>query len=40
MNNSGDNYEKLAKLQKQLNDVQKQIDDKTSRWEYLSNYIE
>ena len=40
MNSSGDNYEKLAKLQKQLNDVQKQIDDKTKRWEYLSNYIE
>lgn len=40
MNASGDNYEKLAKLQKQLNDVQKQIDDKTSRWEYLSNYVE
>lgn len=40
MNSSGDNYEKLAKLQKQLNDVQKQIDDKTARWEYLSNYVE
>ncbi|WP_295731624.1 ABC-F family ATP-binding cassette domain-containing protein [uncultured Limosilactobacillus sp.] len=40
MNESGDNYEKLAKLQKQLNDIQKQIDDKTARWEYLSNYVE
>ena len=40
MNDSGDNYEKLAKLQKELNAVQKQIDDKTARWEYLSNYVE
>ncbi|WP_251546725.1 ABC-F family ATP-binding cassette domain-containing protein [Limosilactobacillus caecicola] len=40
MNASGDDYEKLAKLQKQLNDVQKQIDQKTARWEYLSNYVD
>ncbi|EEU30801.1 ABC transporter, ATP-binding protein [Limosilactobacillus coleohominis 101-4-CHN] len=40
MNDSGDNYEKLAKLQKELNAVQKQINDKTARWEYLSNYVE
>lgn len=40
MNSSGDNYEKLAKLQKQLNEVQQQIDEKTARWEYLSNFVE
>lgn len=40
MNTSGDNYEKLAKLQKKLNDIQQQIDEKTKRWEYLSNFID
>lgn len=33
-------YTKLADLQKQLNQVQKQIDDKTARWEYLANYVD
>ena len=40
MNTSGDNYEKLAKLQKQLNEVNTQHDEKTARWEYLSNYVD
>lgn len=40
MNASGDNYEKLAKLQKQLNEVNTQYDEKTARWEYLSNYVD
>ena len=40
MNASGDNYEKLAKLQKQLNDVTAKYDEKTARWEYLSEYID
>lgn len=33
-------YTKLADLQKQLNEVQKQIDEKTARWEYLSNFVD
>lgn len=33
-------YTKLAELQKKLNQVQKQIDDKTARWEYLSNFVD
>ncbi|MEE6646709.1 ABC-F family ATP-binding cassette domain-containing protein [Limosilactobacillus pontis] len=33
-------YTKLAELQKQLNAVQKQIDEKTARWEYLSNFVD
>lgn len=33
-------YTKLADLQKQLNAVQKQIDEKTTRWEYLSNFVD
>lgn len=33
-------YTKLADLQKQLNKVQKQIDEKTTRWEYLSNFVD
>ena len=40
MNASGDNYEKLAKLQKQLNDVTAKYDEKTARWEYLSEYVD
>ncbi|WP_283578654.1 ABC-F family ATP-binding cassette domain-containing protein [Limosilactobacillus ingluviei] len=40
MNASGDNYEKLAKLQKQLNDVTVKYDEKTARWEYLSEYVD
>ena len=34
------NYQKLAELQKKLDQVKKEIDDKTARWEYLSNYID
>ncbi|MGM9982401.1 MAG: ABC-F family ATP-binding cassette domain-containing protein [Limosilactobacillus sp.] len=33
-------YTKLTDLQKQLNEVQKQIDEKTARWEYLSNFVD
>ncbi|MDD6432912.1 MAG: ABC-F family ATP-binding cassette domain-containing protein [Lactobacillaceae bacterium] len=33
-------YTKLADLQKQLNEVQKQLDEKTARWEYLSNFVD
>lgn len=40
MSTSGDNYEKLATLQKKLNAVKKEIDEKTARWEYLSNYVD
>lgn len=40
MNASGDNYEKLAKLQKQLNEVTAKYDEKTARWEYLSEYVD
>lgn len=40
MNASGDNYEKLAKLQKHLNDVTAKYDEKTARWEYLSEYVD
>lgn len=40
MNESGDNYEKLAKLQKQLNEVNAQYDEKMARWEYLSEYVD
>lgn len=40
MNASGDNYEKLAKLQKQLNGVTAKYDEKTARWEYLSEYVD
>lgn len=40
MNESGDNYEKLAKLQKQLNEVNAQYDEKMARWAYLSEYVD
>lgn len=40
MNANGNNYEKLAKLQKQLNDVTAKYDEKTARWEYLSEYVD
>lgn len=35
-----DNYVKLAELQKKLNEVQKHVDEKTKRWEYLSNFVD
>lgn len=37
---NGDNYEKLAKLQQQLNEVQQQLARKTERWEYLSEFVD
>lgn len=37
---NGDNYVKLAELQKKLSSVQKQVDEKTKRWEYLSNFVD
>lgn len=40
MSANGNNYEKLANLQKQLNKVQKTIQEKTDRWEYLSDYVD
>lgn len=40
MADSADDYQKLAELQKKLDQVKQQLDEKTARWEYLSNYIE
>lgn len=40
MAEAASDYNKLAKLQKQLNDVQAEIDKKTARWEYLSTYVD
>lgn len=40
MSQNSDNYEKLADLQKKLNELQKTIQEKTDRWEYLSDYVE
>ncbi|WP_367294943.1 ABC-F family ATP-binding cassette domain-containing protein [Levilactobacillus yonginensis] len=40
MNANGANYDKLADLQAQLDDLDKQLDDKMARWEYLSEYAE
>lgn len=40
MAQAASDYTKLADLQKQLNQVQQEIDKKTARWEYLSNYVE
>lgn len=37
---NGDNYAKLAELQKELNEVQKALADKTERWEYLSEFVD
>lgn len=37
---NANDYPKLAELQKRVNEVQKQIDQKTERWEYLSNYVD
>lgn len=33
-------YPKLAKLQQQLNEVQAKMDEKTARWEYLSDFVD
>lgn len=35
---NGDDYDKLAKLQQRLEELDKSIDEKTERWEYLSEY--
>lgn len=40
MAENGDNYEKLAKLQQELNQVNQELDEKTARWEYLSDYVD
>lgn len=40
MSENGDNYEKLARLQQELNEVVKTLDDKTARWEYLSEFVD
>ncbi|MBW1605555.1 ABC-F family ATP-binding cassette domain-containing protein [Lactobacillus sp. Sy-1] len=40
MADNSDNFEKLAKLQKQLNQVQAESDAKMDRWEYLSQYAD
>lgn len=40
MAESADNYQKLAGLQKKLDEVKQQLDEKTARWEYLSNYVD
>mgnify|MGYP003600990957 CR=1 FL=1 len=40
MNHNGDDYDKLAKLQSQLDTVKAEIDKKTERWDYLSNFVD
>lgn len=40
MNQNGANYDKLADLQQQLDDLDHQLDQKVARWEYLSEYAE
>lgn len=40
MSENGDNYEKLARLQQELNEVVKGLDEKTDRWEYLSEFVD
>lgn len=40
MNHNGDDYDKLAKLQSQLDTVKDEIDKKTKRWDYLSNFVD
>ena len=37
---NGDNYAKLAELQKELDGVQKALAEKTARWEYLSEFVD
>lgn len=38
MNDTADDYGKLADLQKEIEDLDHQIDTKMARWEYLSQY--
>ncbi|KAL3950825.1 ABC-F family ATP-binding cassette domain-containing protein [Lentilactobacillus hilgardii] len=40
MQQSGDDYDKLADLQQKKDDLDSQIDKKMKRWEYLSDYAE
>lgn len=37
---NGDNYEKLAELQKELDEVNAENDRKMARWEYLSQFVD
>ncbi|WP_295747639.1 ABC-F family ATP-binding cassette domain-containing protein [uncultured Limosilactobacillus sp.] len=37
---NGDNYEKLAELQKELDQVKAENDEKMARWEYLSQFVD
>lgn len=37
---NGDNYEKLAELQKALDQVNAENDQKMARWEYLSQFVD
>lgn len=39
MESNGSNYDELSKLQKQFEELDQQIDEKTTRWEYLSEYV-
>ncbi|PWG00809.1 ABC-F family ATP-binding cassette domain-containing protein [Levilactobacillus bambusae] len=39
MSQNGMNYDKLADLQQQLEQVDADIDDKMARWDYLSQYV-
>lgn len=40
MNNQGSDFTKLQELQKQLNTVETQLEEKLNRWEYLSEFAE
>ncbi|WP_261809222.1 ABC-F family ATP-binding cassette domain-containing protein [Levilactobacillus humaensis] len=40
MNANGANYDKLADLQQQLDQLDQQLDEKMARWEYLSEYAD
>ena len=40
MQNNGEDYNKLAELQRKLDDLNKESDDLVARWEYLSEFAE
>lgn len=40
MADNGTNYEELAKLQEQLTQLDQSIEQKTERWEYLSEFVD
>ncbi len=40
MTHLGNDYDKLAETQLKIDDLNKQSDEKISRWEYLSEYVE